>query len=136
MCNYLSVYVNPTLQVQTVAPLIKKVDATWHCMKADTGASKHFITPYDKKYTVNPTKIKNGPIAALPNFQKILPSHQTSLPFETLSPQAKEGLIYPDINNSSVLLIGQLCDDNCIALFHKHFVKRVHINPIHVCSSV
>ena len=43
------------------------------------------------------------------------------LPFNDILPkQEKELLIYPGITNKLLLSIGQICDDNCLALFSKN----------------
>ena len=60
LCNYLSFCYNPTLNVNTVAPIINDVTQTWHSVKTDTGASKHFISGKDKHLTTNTQSIKNG----------------------------------------------------------------------------
>ena len=49
---------------------------------------------------------------------------QGLLPFPSLSTNAQTALIYPDLNNESLLSIGQFCVDDCLALFTK---KNVYI---------
>ena len=83
----------------------------------------HFISSQDKNLTRNLKTISNGPAASLPNSTTIYPTHSTHLPFDNLSSSATNALVYPDITNSSLLSIGQLCDNDCVALFHKHYVK-------------
>ena len=126
LCNCLSYIICPNLKVQTVAPIINKVNATRHSMKAGTGACKHFITKNDKNRIDNLRTLQHGPSALLPNSVKIFPSHIGDIPFTNISTRAKEALVYPDINNSSLLSIRQLCDDKCTAIFTRThmFVKK------------
>lgn len=87
-------------------------------MKADTGASRHFIKEKHQEYLSNLTEIDNGPCATLPDNTKIHPTYVGELPITaTMTKQAKEALVYPKIENESLLSIGQLCDDNCVAIF-------------------
>ena len=92
--------------------------------KADSGASFHFFKPEHRKAMTNIQKLQNGPSATLPNNTVIQASCQGLLPFPSLSTNAQTALIYPDLNNESLLSIGQFCDDDCWALFTK---KNVYI---------
>ena len=47
---------------------------------------------------------------------------QGSLPIET-SQEANTAILLPQLTNSSLLSIGQLCDDDCVAIFNKHAVS-------------
>lgn len=70
--------------------------------------------------------IQHGPIAKLPNNAIIQAKRQGNLPFSnTLSSTAKTALIFLDLKNSSLLSIGQLCDDDCVAIFGKHNLEVV-----------
>ena len=61
----------------------------------------------------------------LPPYQTTqLYKHRARDCFPSLSTNAQTALIYPDLNNESLLSIGQFCDDNCWALFTK---KNVYI---------
>jgi hypothetical protein len=49
---------------------------------------------------------------------------EATLPFPLiLSKSAKRGHILPDLKTGSLISIGQLCDDDCTALFTKHHLK-------------
>ena len=94
-------------------------------LKTDTGASKHFVKEVHKKYLDATIKLQNGSRAMLPNKQNITASHQGKLPLKFgLSDKAIKALIYPKITNESLLSIGQLCDDGCLAIFSK---KHLHV---------
>ena len=48
-------------------------------------------------------------------------THQSHIPLEQLSIQAKHAEIFPKLH-SSLISIVQLCDDACIFIFDKHKV--------------
>ena len=91
--------------------------------KADSGVTAHYLKD-DHRSTLKKMKsLVNGPSAMLPNNVAIRASHSGTLPFSTvLSKAATKALVFPGLANESLLSIGQLCDDNCIALFTKHSV--------------
>ena len=94
-------------------------------MKAETGASRTFLKQGDITKLVKIKKLIDGPIATLPNSANIKVTHKGLLPLHnTLSDQAKDALVYPEITNESLLSIGQICNDNCLTLFSK---KNIHI---------
>ena len=88
-------------------------------LKADSRASQHFVREEDAPNLKNVQTITNGPSAKLPNNALIKTTSKGYLAYPAcLSPSAKTALIYPALKNASLLSIGQLCDDNCLALFH------------------
>ena len=57
----------------------------------------------------------------LPNNEAIITSHQGTLQFNgCLTGTAKIAYVLPGMTNKSIISIGQLCDDNCIAIFSKN----------------
>ena len=120
-CNYLKyIFLNNTsLSVASIT----NFTASNTSLKADTGASKNFIRLLDAIALKNVRAILNGPKAKLPNNTYISSTSIGELPFTAaLSQSAKESLIFPELKNASLLSIGQLCDDDCLALFHKKFL--------------
>ena len=94
-------------------------------LKGDTGASKHFLKETDKDHLLGLKQILDGPIAILPNNSRIQPMYEGEIQLpEKLSDRARKALVYPEISNDSLLSIGQLFDDDCIAVFTN---KRVLI---------
>ena len=92
-------------------------------LKADSGASQHFVRLQDALKLKDVHPITNGPAAKLPNNTLIKTTSKGYLSYpDCLSSNAKAALIYPALKNASLLFIGQLCDDNCVALFHKKFL--------------
>ena len=87
-------------------------------LKIDSGASHNFIATRHQQQLQNLRRLVNGPIATLPNNQTVTPSHQGNIPLhKDLTPAATSALVYPNIRNESLLSVGQLCDDGCIAIF-------------------
>ena len=88
-------------------------------MKADTGASGHYLTQQDQHgcQEVRPTTAPKNVL--LPTNEIISSTHDAYLPIYSVSKQATSATIFPALTNSSLLSIGQLCDDNCSAIFTK-----------------
>ena len=56
----------------------------------------------------------------LPNQNTITATHKGNMIMnEQLSQTATQAFVYPKLTNESLLSIGQLCDDNCLAIFSK-----------------
>ena len=98
------------------------VDNTNDCiLKADSGASDHYIKSDHMTYLKKVTNLHNTttPIN-LPNNTILHPSHKGELPFAPqLSNESKIAKIVPGLTNASLFSIGKACDDGCIAMFSK-----------------
>ena len=67
----------------------------------------------------------NGPSAILPDTTTIQASTIGQLPLlSCLSCKAQEACIFPKLKNESLLYVGQLCDNDCTAIFND---GKVHI---------
>ena len=67
----------------------------------------------------------------LPNGQTIKITKKGLLPIDNnLSKTAKMAYILPQLQNTSLLSIGQLCDDNCLAIFDKRNMYIIKNNKI------
>ena len=76
------------------------------------------------------TDLKNGPKTTLPNNQTIRASCKGVLLFTSVSKQTSTALIYPELQNESLLFIGQFFDDNCNALLTKinvYIIKMIKL---------
>lgn len=116
-CNYLITFlqIKTSLSVASITSTI--INDTY--LKADTGASKNFIREQDQHFLQNIKQLRNGLSAKLPNNQCITPTSTGNLSLNpTLSTTAQSALVYPALKNLSLLSIGQLCDDDCLAVFH------------------
>ena len=87
-------------------------------LKADTGASGHYLANKDKE-SLGITKLrttKNPKLVQLPTNAIMSSTHDAELNIPQVSPDAKQPTVFPAITSSSLLSIGQLCDDNCTAI--------------------
>ena len=91
-------------------------------MKADSGASSTYIRPAHQHHLRDVHQLQRGPTATLPDNTKVRASSRGLLPLhKSLQTSA---LIYPGLTNESLLSIGQLCDQGCVAIFDKY---KLHI---------
>ena len=92
--------------------------------KADTGASSNYLTKKDECILQAAKPIINGPIVKLPNDVQIQASIKGLLPLPpTLSNIATMAHVFQCLTNASLLSIGRLCDDGCVAVFDKHDLR-------------
>ena len=99
-------------------------------LKADTGASGHYVTNEDKKCCDDVTPAIIPKNVLLPTSEVISSTHDAYLPIYSVSRNATSATIFPDLTNSSLLSIGKLCDDNCVATFTKNKLQVVKNNRI------
>ena len=84
-------------------------------LKADSVATKSYLQLKHATFLQNVELLSNGPDAILPDTSKIQATVNGILPLHLkLSPTT---LVYPNLNNESLLFTGQLCDDGCITIF-------------------
>ena len=89
--------------------------------KADTGTSQHYFKNTDPAIINKLQKVPHITDIQLPDNSTIETSHVGILLLhQSLANRAKQVQILPKLTNTSLLSIGQLCDDNCTALFLKH----------------
>ena len=62
----------------------------------------------------------------LPNGSTIQASHTALLNLPQLPIEARRAHIFPDLNNSALVSIGQFCDNQCEAIFNKRQVKIIN----------
>ena len=112
--NYLNNLFNITSKTIT-KPSVAQTNSI--LLKADTGASRHYFRQQDAIILNNIKKVANGVKVHLLN-NDILESNMTgTLPIPGLSTTAKEVQVLPSLTNTSLLSVGQLCNDNCTAIF-------------------
>ena len=98
--------------------------------KGDSAASSHYWRPQDK---IVLDKIENclGPSVLLPNNDMISSTEKGQIPLSNvLSKSAKTAMILPQLASSSLISLGQLCDDNCKILLDKQQLIAVKNNKI------
>ena len=122
MCKYLSAVNSTILSCHTVAsnPLHHTISSTLVC---DSGASYNFLKENDPDILQNKKPLLKGPSAQFPDGTIISSTQDGYLPIPSLSSNATHSLVYPGIQNSSLLSIGQICDDGCIAIFDSKLMR-------------
>jgi hypothetical protein len=71
----------------------------------------------------------------LPDSTIIQATHKGTIPLHpSLSQQAQQAHSFPKITNLSLISIGQICDDNCTAVFNKQNLKIYKDTDIHIVS--
>ena len=99
--------------------------------KADSGATNHYFTQHDAK-TLN----NYVPTIYLPNGDTITATHQGLLPCsDKLSHQAKITHVFDDLQTSSSISVGQLCDDKCKVLLDENCILVYKNNEIILTGS-
>ena len=85
---------------------------------ADSGTTHTYIRLQDV-INKNTLPTRNPIYVILPSNKHISSSHTTTINFPGLSDNAKNAHVLQELKSRSILSIGQLYDDNCIAIFSK-----------------
>ena len=81
--------------------------------KGDSGATNHYWRTEDAHVLVNRRKC-SGPKVSFPNNETTTATEVGELPISNkLSKRAKEVMVLPELKSSSLISLGQLCDNNC-----------------------
>ena len=100
-------------------------------IKADTGATHHYFRTADKHLLQNISPTVSSKSVRLPNNTIIRATEQGRLPIHSsLNLNTETVQILPKLTNTSLLSIGQLCDQGCLAVFHKKFLKFFKDNNV------
>ena len=93
--------------------------------KVDSGTFRHCFTMKDRHALENPIQhIKHGPQVYLPNGTHVSATEAGNLPLHpALTSQATKAHVFPALISSSLISIGQLCDDNCTTVLNKNELK-------------
>lgn len=87
--------------------------------KGDSGASANYWRDEDKAILQNihpNTTVK----VTLPNAQPIISTLEGTIPLSSkLSSKARQATVLPHLQSSSLISLGQLCDDNCKVVLDK-----------------
>ena len=109
-------------------PTSKPVDSpksntpsTFITAKGDSAASHHYWRQEDIACLSNMLNLPRTYVL-LPDANTVTSSKQGILPLSSLlSTQAKKALVLPQLQSSSLISLGQLCDDDCTVQLNKHF---------------
>jgi hypothetical protein len=86
----------------------------------DTAATAHYLTPTAERHCTYAEITKKGPTVRVTSGHTLVATKQVQIPLaKELSSAATTGHIFPNLQSGSLVSIGQLCDDNCVALFAK-----------------
>ena len=111
-------YLQSTLT--TIPPKYNKNEVI---LKADSGASKTYIRPQDQHILNKKQLTTKGNEVTIPNGTSMTTTTTGILPLHpSLSYHATIGNVLKGLNNVSLLSLGQLCDDDCIAVLDKRFL--------------
>ena len=92
--------------------------------KANTGASSNYVTERDQLILDNLQNVINGPKAKLPNDAEIQANKKGLLPFPSIiSDAGKTAHVFRGLTNASLISIGKLCDDGCVAVFDSLYLR-------------
>ena len=98
--------------------------------KGDSGATHHYWRSQDTSCIRNETATI-GPSVRLPNNATIQVTRQGLLPLApALSNRAQKVMILPSLKSSSLISLGQLCDDDCHIILNKTHLTAVKNNNI------
>ena len=91
--------------------------------KGDSAATHNYWQEKDKHCLTNIRKAKPCEII-LPNAAQVHSSQSGQLPLSKhLSAKAKDATVVPQLKSSSLISLGQLCDDGCDVLLNKKDLK-------------
>jgi hypothetical protein len=93
--------------------------------KADSGASSHYFKPSDRTVLSALRSTPFGPTVMLPDSTNMQATHSGQLPLHSslVPATAKTAHILDGMTNSSLISIGQLCDDDCVEVLDKQKVQ-------------
>ena len=98
--------------------------------KGDSAASKHYFKSDDKHILVKVKFDANGPTVILPNSSWLKSFESGELPISTLiSALGKKTAIFDELH-SSLISLGQLCDDNCVVVLGKYLLEVIKDNKV------
>ena len=98
--------------------------------KGDSGATSHFIQETDQECLHNLKEQPGAPVT-LPDKDIILPTHTGTLQLSThLLDKAQQTTVLPGLKSSSLVSLGQLCDDDCRVMLTKDYLFAIKNNQV------
>ena len=89
----------------------------------DTGATSHYIIPAHQDKCTNVQQTQSGPLVAAASGDTMRATHKATLPLSPhINTRAQTGHILDSLQTGSLISIGKLWDDNCVAIFTKNNV--------------
>ena len=97
----------------------------------DTAATAHYLHLSAFPHFSHVAHTTSGPTVQVANEHIIKPSFSATLKLSSkLSSKAQSAHIFKDITTGSLISMGQLCDDDCFAIFAKHDVNILKHNQV------
>jgi hypothetical protein len=120
-----------TLEPTVVPPKTKtsalaspKTNLANHAAILDSGASGNYLDAAAEQHCIEVQETNTGPSVQVANGENIEATKRVIVPLaKELSSEAKVGHIFDSLKSGSLISLGQLCDDDCVALFTKYDVK-------------
>ena len=102
-------------------------------LKADTGATNHFISTNDLGYlqVKPPTEFYPSINALVPTGHTMTSKGHVHLPISHIPPSASLAHVMPKLASGSLMSVGKICDAGCTAIFDSTSVKiyqNKHVN--------
>ena len=98
--------------------------------RGDSGARSHFIQAADQECLHNLKEQAGAPVT-LPDKDIILPTHTGTLQLSShLSDKAQQTTVLPGLKSSSLVSLGQLCDDECKIMLTKDHLFAAKNNQV------
>ena len=94
----------------------------------DSGASHNYLKLNSPCYEIKPTL--NSISVSLPNKKMMKSTHEATLPMSQLSTEARTAHIFPNLIQSALISITQLCDNGCKVIFSKRQEKIYKNNTL------
>ncbi len=90
----------------------------------DSAATGHYGDQHAEQHCTDVILTDTGPSVQVANGQIIKPNKRVTFSLATdLSESAKVGHLFNELKSGTLISLGQLCDDDCVALFTKYDVK-------------
>ena len=89
--------------------------------KADSGASNNYWRNEDMSVLNNVKDTRDGPTVQLPNNETVITTRTENIPLESsLRDHSKNSHIFDGLHIASFISLGQLCDNDCVAILDKN----------------
>ena len=120
-----------TQSILNSTPVVPQFKRNHIIAKGDSGASRHYFKPSDANVLQNISPATDVKVI-LPDNSELTSTHKGLLPIlsNEISQQAKTSTILKNLNSSSLISLGQLCDDDCKVLLTKNKIHVVKNNKI------
>ena len=98
---------------------------------SDTAATAHYLHPSALPHFSHVAHTKSGPTVQVANRNIINPAFSATLQLSNkLSSRAHSDHVFNDIKTGSLISMGQLCNDDYVAIFAKFDVKILKPNQV------